>query len=418
MSSPRDASGNWPKVRVNDQYYVLKESISDTSSSDDSDSEGSVKSTNRGGDHISSSSSSNSNSSKSSTSSDDSDGSADSPIKGESTKASSGPAGAGEVPVLKSKSPDYVPLRSQGTSGATDVTLGRKRSDSLAKETPERWRMRLWPSKAITAFCRIITRCKPPPSSPGLRIGGSRNDKLELLAHWRKTELSKVPTVFTDPAEHSGVFFLLSVEECREAVTKAEDPDAFVFEAASRFSKSAQHDHTGRNGWLDGEITSIVAESPSGALPKACDPRLGSVWVVAAAISPRTSTNSTAKHYQGGFHHKQGAVVGKEGLDLSGGDLMVLHSASWSHPLLGIIQPWDPDYDIKYGINFSINQSTYISTQQAPSRDGSKGPSVQVVNILVTVDMGDDENADIGGWASQGSIHPGVKFSMAPIGTS
>lgn len=284
--------------------------------------------------------------------------------------------------------------------------------------------MRLWPSKAITSFCRIITRCKPPASTPGVRIGATggnnfRNEKIELVAHWRKNELSRVPTVFNDPAEHSSVFFLLSVEECREAVTKSEDPDAFVFEAASRFSKAGQNDRHGRNGWLDGEITSIIAESPTGALPKACDPRLGSVWVVAAAItsSPNSgnSSNSAAgRHYQGAFSKHAG---GKEGLDLSGGDLMVLHSPAWSHPLLGIIQPWDPDYDIKYGINFSINQSTYISTQTAPGREGASVQQRQVVNILVCVDQSDGlGQEDIGGWATQGSVRSGVHFSMAPIG--
>jgi hypothetical protein len=205
------------------------------------------------------------------------------------------------------------------------------------------------------------------------------------------------------------VFFLLTVEECREAVTKAEDTDSFVFESASRYTKAGQHDHSGRNGWLEGEITAIIAESPSGALPKACDPRLGSVWVIAAAIT--STAQGTGKS---GAPGQRSHIMGKEGLDLSGGDLMVLHSPRWAHPILGIIQPWDPDYDIKYGINFSINQSTYISTQQAP---GQGGASVQVVNILVCVDQSDGlTEQDIGGWAAQGSIMSGVRFSMAPIG--
>jgi hypothetical protein len=217
--------------------------------------------------------------------------------------------------------------------------------------------------------------------------------------------------VFTNPADHSSVFFLLAVEECREAVTKADDTDSFVFESASRYTKSGQHDSSGRNGWLEGEITAIIAESPSGALPKACDPRLGSVWVVAAAI---TSTASSGGGKWAGQPGQRNQMVGKEGLDLSGGDLMVLHSPRWAHPILGIIQPWDPDYDIKYGINFSINQSTYISTQKVPGQDGA---CVQVVNILVCVDQSDGlVEQDIGGWAAQGSIISGVRFSMAPIG--
>lgn len=224
-------------------------------------------------------------------------------------------------------------------------------------------------------------------------------------------ELTKVPTVFNSAADHSSVFFLLAVEECREAATKAEDPESFGSDTAG----AGRHNKNGadgpKNGWIDGEITAIIAESEFAALPKACDPRLGSVWVIAAAISSSqgdmSNKNAKSKHAGSG--------------DLSGGDLVVLHSSHWSHPLLGIIQPWDPDYDIKFGINFSVNQSTYISTQQPSGREGSANvPSgVQIVNILVCVDQSDGAGqADIGGWASQGSIITGVNFSMAIIGKS
>lgn len=315
---------------------------------------------------------------------------------------------------------DLVPLREMVSSGSNNPSMARNRSDSITKETPERWRFRLWPSKAITSFCRTITRCQPPESSPGVRLGFNQNggqhkrhtDQGDLKPHWRVNELTTVPTVFNSAVDHSSVFFLLAVEECREAVTKAEDPEHFGSDTAG-FNKRGGNDP--KNGWIDGEITAIIAESEFAGLPKACDPRLGSVWVIAAAIS------ATAGETGIGAGSGQGGKSKFNSGDLSGGDLMVLHSPHWSHPLLGIIQPWDPDYDIKFGINFSVNQSTYISTQQPTGREGNTSvPSgVQVVNILVCVDQSNGTAAaDIGGWASQGSIVTGVRFSMTIIGTS
>jgi len=244
---------------------------------------------------------------------------------------------------------------------------------------------------------------------------GGKVEKVGLKPHWRMSELTKVPMTFDDAALHSSTFFLLTVEECREAVSHAEDPEAFAIADVDKKANPNRGGNASGNGWMRGEITAIVAESAGAPLPRACDPRLGSVWVIAAAISaPINSNNNANSAGKGGYGNKFGAI----GCDVSGGDLMMLHSPQWSHPLLGIIQPWDPDYDIKYGINFSVNQSTYISTQQ-PARDGKPGqPTLQVVNILVCVDQSDglSGTADIGGWAAQGSIVPGVGFSMTAIG--
>lgn len=319
------------------------------------------------------------------------------------------------LPAKSATTTEYVSLRDRGNSSSNTAAersnAARLRSNSLSKETPEKWRMRIWPSKALTAFTRIITRCIPPESTLGVRLGTctstnhkGRPEKAELKPHWRASELSKVPMKFDDAAVHSSTFFLLAVEECREAVTNAEDPETFGNDADNKFNKSERG-----NGWINGEITAIVAESASAPLPRACDPRLGSVWVIAAAISmPQGSS--------GGHAGKGGYGKYNSGCDVSGGDLMILRSPEWSHPLLGIIQPWDPDYDIKYGINFSINQSTYITTQQ-PSRDSKGQAPLQVVNILVCVDQSDGLGGqDIGGWASQGTVTPGVTFSMATIG--
>lgn len=453
----------WVRVKVNNEYYELNESISDQSSSDEEDDATNQK-VNLGGSAISIASSGLSREgakggrSRSSTISE-----ANTPMKtplnqpitaGEPSRVISRPVANitskvvsqpvstrvpvkteivnSSVSVNNQSAPargiaDLVPLRERmaGTSSAADRSAARHRSNSLSKETPEKWRMRIWPSKALTAFCRIITRCTPPESVVGVRLGaplngknhkGGKVEKVGLKPHWRMSELTKVPMKFDDVAVHSSTFFLLTVEECREAVSHAEDPEAFAIADPDKKTNTNRGAGGAGNGWIKGEITAIVAESAGAPLPRACDPRLGSVWVVAAAISAPINGNANSSG-KGGYGNKFGAV----GCDISGGDLMVLHSPQWSHPLLGIIQPWDPDYDIKYGINFSVNQSTYISTQQ-PARDGSRPGQapLQVVNILVCVDQSDGLGgaADIGGWATQGSIVPGVGFSMTAIGKS
>lgn len=451
MPPPSEKGNNWVRVKVNDEYFMLNENISDSSSESGDDNEKPAAVGDSSSSNSSSSSSRSSSGSNSSSDSDDSVGNlltdkgqakdgdeqsvgsiASSVLMQEIAKESAASEHAAQSGMdhirerkqssgsLGRETPaELVPLREMHNSSANDRSVAaRKRSDSITKETPERWRLRLWPSKAITAFCRIITRCHPPESTPGVRLGSGsgsgknnrRGDKSELLSHWRVNELNKVPTVFNTAADHSSVFFLLTVEECREAVTKAEDPESFASEKAGAGPFNKQGAEGSKNGWIDGEITAIIAESEFAALPKACDPRLGSVWVIAAAIAPTPADAGSNKGGRNKFSN---------GGELSGGDLVVLHSSSWCHPLLGIIQPWDPDYDIKFGINFSVNQSTYISSQLPSGREGSAQVSAgtQVVNILVCVDQSDGlAQTDIGGWASQGSIVTGVHFSMAIIG--
>ena len=162
MADQPEESSKWSKVKVNEEYYVLKESISDTSSSSGNDSD----------------SNSDDDSDSDSDNSDDGDGMQVGKVQiSSNTKPGNRVSEIScETPqaqvAKKSVSPEYVPLRNKESSGSM-IGTGRNRSDSVSKETPERWRLRLWPSKAITAFCRIITRCKPPASTPGIRIGAS-----------------------------------------------------------------------------------------------------------------------------------------------------------------------------------------------------------------------------------------------------
>jgi hypothetical protein len=92
-------------------------------------------------------------------------------------------------------------------------------------------------------------------------------------------------------------------------------------------------------------------------------------------------------------------------------------SKHWNHCILGINQPWDPDYDIKFGVNFSIEQTSGFKNANTGSAQKS---SYSSINLMICVDQSDilnpNELSRIGGWASQGMIMSGVQFSMMCLG--
>jgi hypothetical protein len=146
-----------------------------------------------------------------------------------------------------------IPLRAapvvsvRARSGSTDLTLNKASSSSASsssvsssstvrsiirsvgsssaveeKESAERWRDRLWPSRALTSFCRSITRCNPPILKAGKNIFGGHHNKdgeknVKLVPHWNKTDLKQVINTYDTLAAHNAAFFLLLVEESRES---------------------------------------------------------------------------------------------------------------------------------------------------------------------------------------------------------
>jgi hypothetical protein len=347
----------------------------------------------------------------------------------------------------ESFSPRLVPLRRRANSdllsfGNNNQTTASSSTSKLDdKETPERWRTRLWPGKAIVAYCRLLTRCTPPVGTPGEPL---RLAKQQLGAHWKESELVKIGTHFESPFAHSAAFFLLTAEESRAAVMVEDDASPAVLrqstgsgngpeQATMMFDdrpSDVQLNSTDSHKWLDCEVLCVVAESEYGALPQACDPRLGSVWVVSVAIrtpnvslneavSNRNSSTAAPLHANRPFASNDSSSSSKfsSELSISGGDLMLMNSKRWDKPLLGVIQPWDPDYDIKFGVNFNVNQSSNPSIISM-FKQKEQGADVTIANILVCVDGSDQSSVDIGGWAPQGAIFAGVSFQMAVIGKS
>jgi hypothetical protein len=222
------------------------------------------------------------------------------------------------------------------------------RKEVEERETPEKWRNRLWPSKAITSFCRILLRCKPPASVPGERLVMTNKGVSQLGAHWQESELPRINVNFDSAPAHNAAFFLLVVEECRDSVTKMDDFETVSTPARtgtvdrkeqSAFNRGEGRYSSGTNGWFDCEITGVVAESEFGRPSTAAvDPRLGSVWVVSVAIIKPCSPDSVGKGWNGSTYSGggSGSSGGARDLnqfplpkdpDLSGGDLMVMHSS-------------------------------------------------------------------------------------------
>jgi hypothetical protein len=320
---------------------------------------------------------------------------------------------------------EQVPLRQRAYSDLNDTTKAmeaQKALKTLERETPERWRGRLWPGKALMAYCRVITRCQPPQVVLGEKVRLARG-KLELTSHWKASDIGKIGTSFPSLNAHSTSFFLLTVEESREAVNKSEDIESSTNsdEAAetwannnavvNRLPPTLSRNAGGSNGWMDCEVVNIVAESELSSMKSAYDVRLGSVWVVKVAI--RTPNIVLDESITGPNVRKP--VISRESA-LAGGDLIVLHNSTWSKPLLGIVQPWDPDYDIKFGINFQLNPLVQQSMLAECVASGETR-DLTTANLLICVDGGDLASREaIGGWASPGTIHPGVVFKIALLG--
>lgn len=306
---------------------------------------------------------------------------------------------------------DLVPLRKRTGSDlqslkefAVPLEQSLRNSSSVKeidKETPEKWRSRIWPTKGITSYCRIITKCKPPSYETLM----DPKSKLIIRPHWRETEMQPVGTVFSNIMLHSSIFFLLTIEESRSSlgvdISRLEDP----FEMESTVTNVAKP-----KTWFECEINKVVSESDFGSLPQACDPRLGSVWVVNVLIrTPNVFLNETTG--LGKKIDSVGTTTIIRDQSLSGGDLLYLKSDSWSHPLLGIIQPWDPDYDIKFGSTLYNNKS-FLDPEIA-----HENKDLTMANLLICVDNGETPNIEeLGGWAQQGDIIPGLNFQMRILG--
>ena len=131
------------------------------------------------------------------------------------------------------------------------------------------------------------------------------------MAHWRDNELVKVGLSFESITAHNSAFFLLAVEESRECLRDdmaAEDNSEGDLE-----EDSSNRSAVSLSPWRDCEVTSIISESEYGGLPKICDPRLGSVWVVSVSYLPSPSSE------EGGSQKLS---------TLNGGDLMLLYRST------------------------------------------------------------------------------------------
>lgn len=308
---------------------------------------------------------------------------------------------------LRNKSDNHGLKSSSSNSGIASMTHHNSSSINREEvESADKWRDRIWPTKAIFSFCRAITRCKPPAGLvPGKRIAvSSRSSGFGLEAHWSQDSLCKIPLTFDSALAHSSSFFLHAVEECRESAT--------VQDTLGDGPSDRNIDSDDSHGWSQGEVVSIVSETERGRLPLKCDPRLGSVWIVRVrrtnlnpsssfALSSTVDSQSNISELQ--LEGEMTQALPPQNLpEISGGDLLVLLNPNWSRPILAVAQGWDPDLDLKLS---------------GPRNEDGR----EFVNIMVCVDQGTPDGAplgmcDIGGWVGQGIITVGLNFQMVALG--
>lgn len=56
---------------------------------------------------------------------------------------------------------NYIPGRNENDARFQEFKVDFKTNHDQP-ETPDQWRSRLWPAKALTSYCRVMTRCQPP----------------------------------------------------------------------------------------------------------------------------------------------------------------------------------------------------------------------------------------------------------------
>lgn len=177
-------------------------------------------------------------------------------------------------------------------------------------------------------------------------------------------------------------------------------------------------------GWLSCEVIDIVSKSEPQPVPQVKKVKnnavggevlRGSVWVVTLAVhhpnlfitnstkpevnfrqseDPENLSNAILNPHEGSEQANQ--------IPISGGDLMLLNSDSWSSNLLGIIQPWDPEYDSKLS---GPKAKVLNITPNFKSKD------IKFINLLVCVTNNSSPlNAN----------HPlsWIKENLFPIGTN
>eukprot|EP01031_Cornospumella_fuschlensis_P044199 gene44199-54042_t len=162
---------------------------------------------------------------------------------------------------------DHLPLRKRALSDLLErpADVSRASAGRTDRETPEKWRGRLWPKKALPTYCRVITRCQPPSLLAPGKWG-------ELVAHWRSSDVGKIGTSFSSLTAHSTSFFLLTVEESRDAVMNSEDSGTAGKKRLDDDEEVEIVDESAVNSTNTYANTSLPSSSSSSSNPSAAGP--------------------------------------------------------------------------------------------------------------------------------------------------
>lgn len=70
--------------------------------------------------------------------------------------------------------------------------LKSSRNEGMSTASQVQDRERIWPSRAILTFCRILTKCEPPVVIPGQKLPSA----FRIIPHWKSNELLPVGISF------------------------------------------------------------------------------------------------------------------------------------------------------------------------------------------------------------------------------
>lgn len=327
------------------------------------------------------------------------------------------------------------------------------RPSAVKNTEEERFKNRLWPPRALISFSRIITRCTPPPLSPGKPLLSS----VSLVPHWMNDDLTSIPVTFDSPLMHSAVYFPLTVEESREATLHSLGGGTGAGVRPERGGYSSPHPPAwDTNGWLDAEVISVIQESDTagtapGSRSSESDLSHGTVWTLRVVLTPFATKNplyrsSAPADGLGGAKdrdsiHNPGNVPYVSPAEIfTGGDLLVMYGdgEAGRRPVLGVVQGWDPEYESRY--SETLQREWMSSDGRDPVSASKDADGREVMNILVTMDTsgasagavtldvgspsavalrnaGRAKGRDAGGWAGPGQIRAGTILSVCALGS-
>jgi len=247
---------------------------------------------------------------------------------------------------------------------------------------------------------------------------------LEWGSFWDSGALTPLPVHFESVADHNRQMFVLLLEECRSSmstlISRQYQQDRYSAGSGARNqSQNTQEAHNAIDlKWQRGEvkvITSNLRDSLSSLSPSAStgltDPRLGSLWILQVQLLPPKRSRSESE-LSNASSMSQGALDMVEGY--RPGELLACRNPLWGNRLaLGVVQGYDPDYDML--LSTPSDDSQFTTVQLLVCVDTASEPSGAETNTHPSTTLPPKEPS---GWIDPPSMPlcQGTILQLAVIG--